>query len=418
VRARTCIHSHTNNRLLRYWVDRSALVYGAEIYACPRETCIGAGNSSCWLSRSYNGTLGLACDADELLCAEGSQGPLCGSCRDGWTFNNALGTCVGCSSKSDNTVPIAIGLTVLGLGLVVLVLSTNGYRLPEWVLNAFPFNVFKHVSSSMLKVMMVFQIVSTLSWNLNITFPEPMSSFLSLLSFFSFDFVSLDCVSGESNFFNRVYVVSFTPIFLAALNGAVYLIRIGFTASITKTGHDRLLAEQNATVMIETAKAQVNKAPQAEKHAAILKQIEVEAAAGTAVGAALVAATKAREIASQHVWSLLLLSYLVLPACSMAQFQALVCETFPHDGTSFLLADSNIDCNSPQYRNFLAVDVLLVFFYQSIPLVWFLLLWRQRKKLNPPRSGQNTRVILRNRAHDKDLAHLLFLFGDYRPECW
>ena len=45
--------------------------------------------------------------------------------------------------------------------------------------------------------------------------------------------------------------------------------------------------------------------------------------------------------------------------------------------------DTSIDCDAEKYKSFLALDILLIAVYQSIPLVWFVLLWRHRKHLNP-----------------------------------
>ena len=65
------------------------------------------------------------------------------------------------------------------------------------------------------------------------------------------------------------------------------------------------------------------------------------------------------------------------------QFQALDCVVMPHDGTSFLKVDSDIDCKSSSYRTFQALVCCFVVIYQGIPFVWFLLLRRVRDKLDP-----------------------------------
>jgi hypothetical protein len=62
---------------------------------------------NCWTIDAYNASSksaiqaaeeGGSCDTDALQCAEGSTGPLCGSCKDGYTFNSAYATCVACDS--------------------------------------------------------------------------------------------------------------------------------------------------------------------------------------------------------------------------------------------------------------------------------------------------------------------------------
>ena len=104
----------------------------------------------------------------------------------------------------------------------------------------------------------------------------------------------------------------------------------------------------------------------------------------------------------------------------MMQFQGLDCETLGE--LTFLRADSSIDCNSPVYKSFLVVDSLFIVAFQSIPLVWFVLLWRVRGLLNPHSSGvggeAQDAAIQEHRMSDPRLAHLGFLWQDYTPRRW
>ena len=67
----------------------------------------------------------------------------------------------------------------------------------------------------------------------------------------------------------------------------------------------------------------------------------------------------------------------------MVQFAALNCESLEHGSISFLRSDSGVDCNSRTFKRFTVVNLCFVCCYQSIPLLWLVLLWRQRHKLNP-----------------------------------
>jgi len=49
--------------------------------------------------------------------------------------------------------------------------------------------------------------------------------------------------------------------------------------------------------------------------------------------------------------------------------------TLDHDGSRFLKADSAIDCDSPEYKAFQAVDLLFVIIYQVACLLACLLSW-------------------------------------------
>jgi hypothetical protein len=106
----------------------------------------------------------------------------------------------------------------------------------------------------------------------------------------------------------------------------------------------------------------------------------------------------------------------------MIHFQGLDCKKLQKpDNLYFLRADSSVDCTSPSYFRFRAVDLLFMAVYQSIPLLWFVLLFKQRRKLNPLRSGflgDFETAVIEARKHDPDLQHLNFLWRDYRPSRW
>ena len=158
---------------------------------------------------------------------------------------------------------MAVGLALLAT--VGLVLWLRGHRPPPYVADNPPFSVLKQVDSGMCKVIWAtFQIVSTIQWNLNVVFGPPFSSFLDLLSMMQLDWLSLDCATGKSSFFTRVMVVSITPIVLAGLNWVVFAARRSFLSCSFFYSPDRV-----------------------------------------------------RQLAAQHSFAFLLLTYLVLPPCSM-----------------------------------------------------------------------------------------------------
>jgi len=263
------------------------------------------------------------------------------------------------------------------VGAVAAILYIRGLRMPESWLDAIPLlNILKHVDKGMLKVCWsTFQIISTISWSLSVTFPPPFSQLLFVLDFLKFDFLSLDCVTGENSFYTKMVVISLVPIMLALLNGFAFALR-------------RLHAS------FESAK------------------------------------DRAR-VTSQHATAFLVLTYVVLPPCAMVQFRSLDCDTLPHSSESFLRADSNIDCNSDQYKAFQGVSILFILVYQSLPLFWLVLLWRVSDRLNPSSSSAATaseggfassterlNSILETRTEDVELSYLSFLWSDYGPSMW
>jgi hypothetical protein len=52
----------------------------------------------------------------------------------------------------------------------------------------------------------------------------------------------------------------------------------------------------------------------------------------------------------------------------------------------------------------------------GIPLSYFVLLYRNRQRVNPP--GLEVAQALERRQRDKDIRQLEFLFRQYTPKCW
>lgn len=60
--------------------------------------------------------------------------------------------------------------------------------------------------------------------------------------------------------------------------------------------------------------------------------------------------------------------------------------------------------------------MLFIALYLAVPLVWLVLLCRQRRALNPDVSNSDPRLILSIRDHNPALSNMLFLFKDYNPD--
>lgn len=80
---------------------------------------------------------------------------------------------------------------------------------------------FKHVDKGTVKILYSSaQIVSTVAFNFNVTYPEPFSSLLSAFRFLQFNF-PLACVMNTSHFsyLSRVIALSCIPLMLLVLDG-------------------------------------------------------------------------------------------------------------------------------------------------------------------------------------------------------
>jgi hypothetical protein len=127
---------------------------------------------------------------------------------------------------------------------------------------------------------------------------------------------------------------------------------------------------------------------------------------------------QAHTIKSQHVWALLLLTYVVLPPVAMKQFQSLDCIPFAYDGGSYLRVDTIIDCNSDTYVKFRSFVIIVIIVYQMIPILWFYLLFSRRGELNPSVSSSDPELAIYIRDKDTNLAPIRFLFDSYKVDHW
>jgi hypothetical protein len=345
-----------------FWIDTRNLEYFAEsnftLSICPRLTCTGAfPTSACWSPSNIT-----SCNPDEQMCLDGSAGPLCGSCLDGYSFSNSALICEKCPENGisgDSAVDILLLTVCILLGLAVYF----GYlKFPAWALGTAPFSWIKHIDNGMLKcAWSTYQIVGAMALGLNIKFPEPFSTMVRSLSVLNLHFVTLDCIIGTHSFYREVLTISITPICLSFVIGVSWKLRVA-------------LSEPSAR----------------------------------------------SRIVSQHTSALLLLSYLVLPSCALVQFQSLDCAVLQPSGQSYLQADTNIDCDSSEYKRFRVLVILLVVIYQSIPFVWFWALWSVRDKIDP-RDDEGQRlhikaaVVRRERDHPFEVSPLSFLYEDYLP---
>ena len=365
-----------------YWVDRNSISGAGIMYECIRRTCIGsvenaametrrlAGsgtevgyNSSCWSLDNYAHN-GAYCDTNTLLCRYGSYGPLCGSCVDTFVYSTIDDDCQECTSSwIFGTIFLILG----SIGLTIFALFHWGYlHLPVYARRWWLIGITDHLDSGTFRVVWsTYQIVQSIVWNLNIKFPSPFSDLLSALSLFSFDFLSLECVSDRANQYVSVLLWSGVPIILAIMNLVIY----GGRRTRIMAVHDRNVI--NIGYLREN-------------------------------------------LAQQHTYFFLMLTYLVLPPVSRKQFQLLSCIDVA-DGR-YLRVDTSIDCDAADYQSFLIMNVMFILLYLSIPLVWLVLLRSYRHQLNPKIS--NRKNLIDSRKEDPRLRPLAFLFSVYEPRLY
>jgi len=126
--------------------------------------------------------------------------------------------------------------------VVVLVVAGSFFsgimhKLPEvalFIRKSKVVNFFRGIDTGSLMVAWAnYQIVQSVSWSLDVSFPSPFKDMLSLLSFFSFDFLNPDCNFEESNHFTAVYLWTLAPIAFAVLLIVINSIRMQMPGSTT-----------------------------------------------------------------------------------------------------------------------------------------------------------------------------------------
>jgi hypothetical protein len=202
--------------------------------------------------------------------------------------------------------------------------------------------------------------MDTVSWNLKINFPEPFHSFVTVFNFTRLDFPYFKCLFSTSKFTSRCLALSAIPIIVVIVSYFVLAIRLEF-----------------------------------------IKRSEAQVSGG-----------RIQKLIRNHSFFALLVGYLVLPTVAQVQFSALKCISV--SGQSLLYQDTSENCHSIAYKSFYIVNMIFVLVYQSVPLVWFVLLWRSRKesedqvihigKATAPQEGAVT------------LTYTSFLWRDYKPE--
>ena len=189
-----------------FWVDRSDIRLAGFIYPCLAEGRCGINPSqvrkfdetedACWSVINQTLEAGgwtdtAACDPDEVQCEGGSQGLLCGSCADDQTFSETSIKCVDCGGN-DSVLPL-----VCGLVLLVLVLLMMMKRGQQCLFRCMP--VLKGVDQGQLKVVWsTLQIVASVSWSLDIPFPEPFASLLNIFAVTQLNFFKVRCYGSRA----------------------------------------------------------------------------------------------------------------------------------------------------------------------------------------------------------------------------
>ena len=164
-------------------------------------------------------------------CLQGMYGCLillpcgrCGNrraCDEGFAFDPVSFKCAACGLDKALRA-FAVPIVLLGL-----VLGAAALR----ALHKERFDALVDAGAAPLKIVFVtFQIVASTSWSLDVTWPEPFATFVSLCGALQLD-VSLECLVQDPRYPLRVLVVSVAPLVVLAGIWAIFLVRRALATS-------------------------------------------------------------------------------------------------------------------------------------------------------------------------------------------
>lgn len=312
-----------------------------QIIECPFETCLG----------------GAVNNTDP--CAQGSYGVLCGVCRVG--FYNDGRTCSRCRSASAHIGTVAFGIIIMlalvGVSLCIAprIEKLSGLRviyikrrLRECMLS-FDVPMFKIVFAG-------YQIVSSVTWSIELSFPEPMMGFQRWISAITdlniVQIMPVSCYSDSYSYHSKLVVMTVVPVCL-----------VGGLAAVS------VVAKQRGRSNVEWLSAAF------------------------------------------------MVLFVTLPATSTTVLRTFHCQVF-EDGRAFLFADLSVNCASKTHEAYELFAWFNVLVYPvGCPMFYFYLLYRSKGKISPSRASSEF-TALAIRSSDMSVAHLRPLFSMYSTGCW
>lgn len=305
----------------------------SSIYECPvPSSCLGGSNVS-------------------EQCATGHYMYLCDVCRPGYS-RDASGGCLQCTNNSIllTSIVTPIFLFFVVSIVVIVVLFRKKLRqlftsLSVMVTNNTKSIKFRSVRVKFKILIAFYQITSQIGPSTSIAYPAVFANYLSALSFlnFSFDeFSDFRCVVNPS-FYASVIVNTLVPIVFWFVFVFVQIIRVLYAERLNKL-HPSYTREQ---------------------------------ARENAISAALY------------------ISYVALSPVSTKLFELFGCTSFS-DGTSYLISDLSVSCQTHTYQRMVIYGIIFLFIYPiGIPLVYATLLITNRKLINP-----TWRLVVDDREHN------------------
>ena len=246
-------------------------------------------------------------------CMEGSEGVLCDTCSADY-FVQYDGTCGACTGDE-------IVFVIVVWSIILAILAAMIFKFLQYAKSASltQFFVANRGAVAMAKILFAtLQIVTAVSWQLALTFPDPFASVQAALSFVQMSLgndsrlLPMGCLTRNYDYYGSILISTLGPMF-----GGVLIAAFGMLRS---SGLD------------ENAK---------------------------------------KRVMNQHKYALILLTFCVLPTASAAIFRTYDCrEIMENDETgasrSWLVADLQLECGTAQHSTFMAISGIMILLYPVV----------------------------------------------------
>jgi hypothetical protein len=170
----------------------------------------------------------------KITCGDGSSGVLCSQCSSGY-YVTSSGACGECNTIGSSTI-IALATFIMALVMAVIYAKFNDTtRQRMGLLSNQLLSYWKRVVGINFKLFLTFiQMILLFRYVYLLTYPESYLKFLGVLSIFSFNLFEmfhLQCLVGDINFLDQMYVVGSLTFCLELAIGAMLLVQTRKTAS-------------------------------------------------------------------------------------------------------------------------------------------------------------------------------------------
>ena len=323
----------------------------SNIFLCKRSKgCVGGPGN---LSYSYESTRGLGMSVDGY-CAYGHTGALCSACQPQFFMTSAK----HCTDCKDMAMKIAFIVTAV---VIVFVLIYAGYvnRAKIQVCLYATMCVRRSITMARLKIVLsTYQIIAAVMWGVpDVRWPEPFSTFGTLLEMLNFFVIGTACISDGYNFYVQIFMVTLTPIFLSGLIFAAMHVRMKWMVPKDHKNPDQFKTS----------------------------------------------------VRRQHWWTFILLTYCVMPSTSVSIFRVFLCHPgFGDDmNEAYLRADYALHCYTEDLETGAIVytfshtlmriyaGIMILVYPIGINTMYFTLLRRNRAIINPKQQTIEKAVMLR-----------------------